>query len=325
MAQSAPGKAHREGITLMQLGDMFPDEDSARRWFESRVWPNGRCCPRCQSTRTREATHATMPYWCTDCRSYFSVKVGTVIEKSLVPLRKWAYAIYLHLTSLKGVSSMKLHRDLGVTQKTAWFMLQRIRKAFDHDDDDHPFGGPIEVDETYMGGKRSNMRKATRERLTGRGPVGKTAVVGAKDRPSNRVRAQVIDRPDTPTLHAFVEAIAAPGAVVFTDEATAYHGLPFRHAAVRHSAAEYVRDQVHTQGVESFWSTLKRAHKGVYHKFSPKHLHRYVADFATSHNVRELDTLAQMGTLAAGMVGKRLRYATLITPNGLPSGARSLA
>ena len=131
MAHKAPGKAHRKGLTMVQLCDMFPTEESAREWFESQVWPDGRHCPRCGSTRTKEASHKKMPYWCTDCRSYFSVKTGSVMEGSLLPLRKWAFAIYLHLTSLKGVSSMKLHRDIGVTQKTAWFMLQRIRGSLE--------------------------------------------------------------------------------------------------------------------------------------------------------------------------------------------------
>ena len=134
MAHNAPGKAHRDGITVVQLADMFPSEEASRAWFESQVWPGGRHCPRCGSIKTKEASHKKMPYWCTDCRSYFSVKIGTVMEGSLLPLRKWAFAIYLHLTSLKGVSSMKLHRDIGVTQKTAWFMLQRIREAWESDD-----------------------------------------------------------------------------------------------------------------------------------------------------------------------------------------------
>ena len=127
----APGKSHREGITLMQLADMFPDEDAARKWFEAIRWPDGRYCGHCGSTETKEVPNAKpMPYWCKSCRSYFSVRTGTTIQNSRLPLRKWAFAVYLYVTNLKGVSSMKLHRDLGITQKTAWFMLHRLRDAW---------------------------------------------------------------------------------------------------------------------------------------------------------------------------------------------------
>ena len=159
MTAKAPGKSHREGVSIMQMAELFPTDDAARKWFEAKIWPNGRHCPRCGSERTCESKHEYMPYLCSDCRSYFSVKTGTVMERSPLPLRKWVYAIYLHLTSLKGVSSMKLHREIDVTQKTAWYMLQRIRKAFDRDDDDRggqSFFGPAEADEVYIGGKRKN-------------------------------------------------------------------------------------------------------------------------------------------------------------------------
>ena len=131
--QTASGKANREGISIIELTDMFPDEESARAWFEGQVWPNGRHCPQCGSHRTHECSHAKCPYRCTDCRSYFSAKTGTAIENSKLPYRKWVFAIYLECTSLKGVSSMKLHRNIGVAQKTAWFMLHRIRKVWAKD------------------------------------------------------------------------------------------------------------------------------------------------------------------------------------------------
>ena len=130
MAQSAPGRSHRQGISLLELANIFPDEDAAREWFEAVVWPDGRECPHCGSDETYEGTHRTMQYRCRSCWKHFSVKTGTVLASSKIPLRKWAYAVYLDVTSLKGVSSMKLHRDLGVSQKTAWFMQQRIREAF---------------------------------------------------------------------------------------------------------------------------------------------------------------------------------------------------
>ena len=325
MSQKAPGKAHREGLTLIELMDMFPTEEAATEWFESVLWGDTRCCGKCGSTRTTKATHKYMPYWCSDCRSYFSVKTGTPMANSKVKLRKWAIAIYLCLTSLKSVSSMKLHRDIGVSQPTAWFMLHRIREAWAYEGGNGGFSGPVEVDETYVGGRRASMSNAKRKELadTGRGTVGKAAVVGAKDRQSNQVRAKAVQRTDAETLQGFVVENTDAFATVYTDDSSAYKSLPFDHDTVKHSVSEYVKGQAHTNGIESFWSMLKRAHKGTFHKISPKHLNRYVQEFASKHNMRESDTLAQMREVVARMVGRNLLYRDLIADNGLSSGARS--
>ena len=305
------------------MTDMFPDETKATAWFESVIWSDGRYCGKCGSVNTRDVPNAKpMPYWCTDCRSYFSVRTGTSIACSNVPLRKWAIAIYLCLTSLKSVSSMKLHRDIGVSQPTAWFMLHRIREAWG-EGGDGPFDGPVEVDETYMGGKRRNMPKSKRKALKGRGAAGKTAVVGAKDRATNAVSAKVVKETDAETLQGFVADHAAPNATVYTDEAAAYRGIPYNHETVKHSVGEYVDGIAHTNGIESFWAMLKRAHKGTFHKISPKHLQRYVSEFSGKHNIRASGTLAQMSDTVARLVGRNLLYRDLIADNGLSSGARS--
>ena len=221
---------------------------------------------------------------------------------------------------------MKLHRDLNITQKTAWFLAHRIREAFECEDE-NSLSGPVEVDEAYFGGKRANIsnskRKELRDIVGGRGAVGKTAVVGVKDRGTNEVRAKVVAKTDSDTLQGFVLSNTEDDATVYTDEATAYKAIPRAHESVKHSVSEYVREQVHTNGVESFWSTLKRAHKGTFHKMSPKHLDRYVQEFAGKHNIRGQDTLEQMGCIVRELSGKHLPYSDLKKGNGLASMARA--
>lgn len=330
MAHKAPGKHYRDGISLVEIFRKFPDDATAEAWFIEQFWPDGVCCAHCGSTNVQTgAKHKTMPYRCREkeCRKRFSTKTGTVMQSSNLGYQVWAIGIYLLTTSLKSVSSMKLHRDLDVTQKTAWHLAHRIREAMEQSIGREPMAGPVEADETYVGGARKNMSNAKRRELkgTGRGGLGsgKTAVAGLKDRESNQVVAKVVERTDSETLQEFIVEHADESATVYTDEAKAYSGLPFDHDTVKHSASEYVRGMAHTNGMESFWSGLKRAHKGTFHKFSPKHLNRYVQEFSGRHNAREMDTLAQMGQIASNMISKRLRYQDLIVDNGLDSGARS--
>ncbi len=310
-----PGKAHRDGISIMQLTAMFPTEEAAETWFEEVRWgATSRHCAKCGSTNTYEVKRRKpQPYRCRSCKSYFSVRTGSALAETNLPLRTWLHAIYLYITSLKSVSSMKLHRDLGITQKTAWFLLHRLRTAWDGDPADL-FTGPVEVDETYMGGKARNKSNHQRRqaKATGNEVAPKTAVVGAKDRCIRKVAARVVAAPNMAELLGLVTKTVGADAVVYTDEAKAYQGLPRSHGTVKHGAGEYVRGDVHTNGVESFWSMLKRAHMGTFHHLSPKHLHRYVAEFAGRHNVRNQDTIKQMQAVVAGTLGKRLMYAELV-------------
>ena len=310
---SGPGRAHRQGISLIELAAMFPTETAAEQWFEEIHWQGQRSCGHCGSTNTYETKgRKPSPYRCRDCKHYFSVRIGTAMEATNLPLRKWAYATYLFVTSLKGVSSMKLHRDLEVTQKTAWFMLHRLRTAWEEAGLDK-FTGPVEVDEMFVGGKAKNKHRVRGQKKWATGTADKTPVVGVKDRATKKVVAQPVPNTTRTTLHAFIGDTVAPGARVYTDENRAYRHMPFTHRTVQHGIGQYVKGPVHTNGIEGFWSMFKRGYHGTFHHMSPKHLHRYVTEFTGRHNVRDRDTLAQMQDVVVGMIGKRLLYQDLIS------------
>ena len=312
MTQKAPGRSHRTGMTVMELLRKFPDDAAAEAWFEAQRWPEGRFCPDCGSTNTVVvASRKPMPYRCRDCRHHFSVRKGTVMQSSKLGLQKWAVAIYMMTTGIKGTSSMKLYRELGIRQATAWFLMQRIREGF-IEGENKPFPGPVEVDETYVGGKLGNMSAKGRKKARQKPDLGKTIVVGAKDRPSKRVSAAVVEYADKLTLQDFVTERTADDATVYTDESRAYKGLPREHDTVKHSAGEYVKGEASTNGMESFWSLFKRGYHGTFHHLSEKHLDRYVREFTGRNNIRDMDTIDQMAALVRGMDGKRLRYLDLV-------------
>ena len=314
MTKQAPGRSERKGITLLEAAAYFGDNANAEAWFIERRWPNGIYCPHCgcgDNIRER-VSRKPMPYHCGDCRKYFSVRTGTVLADSNLSLGKWALAFYLYSTHLKGVSSMKLHRDLGISQKAAWHMAHRIREAWNAEIG--KLAGEVEVDETFIGGLDKNKHVNKRPRK-GRGPVSKVVVAGAKSRVSGKVILRVVPDTTKESLQSFVIDNVEEGSMVYTDEHRSYVSLPYPHKVVAHRVAEFVNEAAHTNGIESHWAMLKRGYHGTYHHMSGKHLQRYVNEFAGRHNDRPLDTAQQMDGMAKGIVGKRLRYQDLIKEN----------
>jgi len=309
--------------TLLEVVNHFSDERTAWNYMRNRRWPNMVTCPRCGSLRVH-LIESRMIWRCNGCTRQFSVKVGTIFEDSPLSLTKWIPAMWLIANAKNGISSYEVHRALGVTQKTAWFMLHRIRLAM-QEGTIEKLGGkngtPVEADETYIGGKARNMHHTTKKaRGINSNPMsGKSAVLGMLERGGKVVTFHIASTKAT-TMMPLVKAIVKTDSWFYTDANDAYvmSGDTFRHDFVNH-AVEYVNGVVHTNGMENYWSLLKRTIKGTYVSVEPFHLHRYLDEQAFRLNLRKENDAYRFKAVASQVSGKRLTYKKL-TGKELPVG-----
>jgi transposase-like protein len=316
-------------MTANLQNPIFTDETKAREWLEARVWPNGPVCPHCGSTgddvtALQGKAHRPGLYQCSGCREQFTVTVKTVFERSKIPLSKWLAALFMLTASKKGVSAHQIHRSLGISYKSAWFMMHRLREAMRSGGLLPPMGGAgkvVETDETYFGmiPKDELMPRAIGP---GKTKVGKRAGIR---RPAYRAVLALVERggqartfhiaqADQNTAHSIMKANIAKETRIHTDESVIYNIAPWhfeKHETVKHKAKEYVRGDVTTNTVEGYFSIFKRGMKGVYQHCDEKHLHRYLAEFDFRYNTRTalgFNDLMRAEALAQGIKGKRLTY-----------------
>jgi transposase-like protein len=298
--------------TLLEAVQYFSDLGVATQHVAATRWPDGPVCPKCGVLDKDHYYLKSRRLWkCRACKKQFSVKVGTIFEDSPIPLTKWLPAMWIIANAKNGVSSCEIHRAIGVTQKTAWFMMHRIRLAMQQGSIEK-LSGHVEADETYIGGKARNMHKSKREqKITGRGTSGKVAVMGLLER-HGKVKTKIVPDTTSRTLHVEIRENVAPGSEIHTDALRSYRGLDpeYIHNVVDH-AEQYVDGNVHTNGLENFWSLLKRGIKGTYVSVEPYHLFRYLDEQAFRFNERGYEDADRFNKALGTVSGRRLTYESL--------------